>query len=244
MPDATSSGRYDRFTERARRSLTLAEEEARGLHHNYIGTEHLLIGLARVAEGVAAKVLLEFDGTADRLRSAVETVIGRGAEPPTGAIGLTPRSKAALDLAWDEARRFNHHYMGTEHILLGLLREGEGIAAGVLESFGVSLEQARTLTLKFLNQGPPTPSDVTPVDAGHLIAQWMERERSLKRYNLALPEDLYAEVQALADRQQTTVVELLRRFIKLGLLVTEVQERRDAALIIREGEKEREILLL
>lgn len=244
MPDAPQSGRYDRFTERARRSLTMAEEEARALHHNYIGTEHLLIGLARVEEGVAAKVLLEFDGTAGRLRSAVERVIGRGAEPPAGAIGLTPRSKAALDLAWDEARRFNHHYMGTEHILLGLLREGEGIAAGVLETFGVSLEQARTLTHKFLTEGPATPSDVTPVDAGHLIAQWMERERSLKRYNLALPEDLYAEVQALADRQQTTVVELLRRFIKLGLLVTEVQERRDAALIIREGEKEREILLL
>lgn len=244
MPDVSASGRYDRFTERARRSLTMAEEEARDLYHNYIGTEHLLLGLARVEEGVAAKVLLEFDATADRIRAAVETTVGRGAQPSIGAIGLTPRSKTALDLAWDEARRLNHHYMGTEHLLLGLLREGEGIAAGVLETFGVSLEQARTLIQKFLTHGPPSASDVTPVDAGHLIAQWMERERSLKRYNLALPEDLYAEVQALADRQHTTVVELLRRFIKLGLLATAVQERRDAALIIREGEKEREILLL
>jgi ATP-dependent Clp protease ATP-binding subunit ClpA len=244
MPDVSSSGRYDRFTERARRSLTMAEEEARGLYHNYIGTEHLLLGLARVEEGVAARVLLEFDATADRIRSGVERVIGRGQQPSTGAIGLTPRAKVALDLAWDEAKRLNHHYMGTEHILLGILREGEGVAAGVLESLGVTLDQSRTMILKLLTEGPPSASDVTPMDAGHLIAQWMERERSLKRYNLALPEDLYAEVQSLADRQHTTVVELLRRFIKLGLLATAVQERRDAALIIREGDKEREILLL
>lgn len=245
MPEISSTGRYDRFTERARRSLTMAEEEARTLYHNYIGTEHLLLGLARVEDGVAAKVLLEFDVSADSIRAAVVAVIGRGAQPPAGAIGLTPRSKAALDFALDEARRLNHHYIGTEHLLLGLLREGEGIAAGVLENLGVSLDAVRAAILTFLAQGPPSDAaDATPMDAAHLIAQWMERERSLKRYNLALPEDLYAEVQALADRQHTTVVELLRRFIKLGLLATAVQERHDAALIIREGEKEREILLL
>ena len=95
MPDLSPSGRYDRFTERARRSLTMAEEEARGLFHNYIGTEHLLIGLARAEEGVAAKVLLEFDATADRLRSAVEAVIGRGQQPPAGASSATSAASLA-----------------------------------------------------------------------------------------------------------------------------------------------------
>ncbi len=237
--------RFDKFTERARKVLQLAQEEAQRFNHNYIGTEHLLLGLVREGEGVAAKVLANLGVELNKVRSAVEFIIGRGDRTVTGDIGLTPRAKKVIELSVDEARRLNHHYIGTEHLLLGLLREGEGIAAGVLENLGVSLDAVRAAILTFLAQGPPSDAaDATPMDAAHLNAQWMERERSLKRYNLALPEDLYAEVQALADRQHTTVVELLRRFIKLGLLATAVQERHDAALIIREGEKEREILLL
>ncbi|MGH2602721.1 MAG: Clp protease N-terminal domain-containing protein, partial [Dehalococcoidia bacterium] len=207
---------------------------------NYIGQEHILLGLIRVEEGVAAKVLTDLGIGPDKVRSSVEFLVGRGNVVVEGDIGFTPRAKKALDLARDEALRFNHHYIGTEHILLGLLREGEGMAAGVLENLGVSLEQARATVLKLLSQGlPPGPKGVD-----RLIAQWMERERVVKRYNLALPEDLHDEVQSLADRQQTTVVEVLRRFIRLGLLVTEVQERTGTALIIRDGEREREILLL
>ena len=232
---------FDRFTERARAVLARAEEAARSFNHNYIGTEHLLLGLADVEDGVAAKVLLEFKVTPERVRSAIMYIIGKGNAPTHDAIGLTPRAKTCLDLAWEEAKSLNHHYIGTEHILLGLLREGEGIAAGVLESLGVQLKQTREAILQLLSRGTAPPE---PAGVGQLIAQWMEREKSLKRYNLALPEELYAEVQALADRQQTTVVELLRRFIKLGLLATAVQERPDASLLIREGEREREIILL
>src|SRR5439155_17166677 len=118
--------------------------------HHYIGTEHLLLGLVRQEEGVAAKVLHDLDVDLLKVRSAVEFIIGRGDRIVLGEIGLTPRSKKVIELSVDEARRLNHHYIGTEHILLGLLREGEGIAAGVLESLGVRLEQARRETLAVL----------------------------------------------------------------------------------------------
>jgi ATP-dependent Clp protease ATP-binding subunit ClpA len=230
----------DRLTEGARRTLTLAEEEARGYEHNYIGQEHILLGLAQVEEGVAAQALTEMGVDLEQIRSAVEIVVGRGERAVDGEIGLTPRAKRALDLARDEAIRLKHDYIGTEHMLLGILSEGEGVGAGVLTRAGVTLDRARTSVLRLLSEGVPSG----PTGADRLIAQWLERERAVKRYNLALPEELYDAVQALADRQQTTVVELLRRFIKLGLLATEIQERPGAALIIREGGREREILLL
>ena len=126
--------RFDKFTERARKVLTLAQEEAQRFNHNYIGTEHLLLGLVREGDGVAAKVLENMGVELNKVRSAVEFIIGRGDRPVIGEIGLTPRAKKVIELAVDEARRLNHHYIGTEHLLLGLVREGEGIAAGVLES--------------------------------------------------------------------------------------------------------------
>ena len=135
--------RFDKFTERARRVLTLAQEEAQRFNHNYIGTEHLLLGLVREGDGVAAKVLANLGVELNKVRSAVEFIIGRGDRATTGEIGLTPRAKSVIELAVDEARRLNHSYIGTEHLLLGLVREGEGIAAGVLESLGVNLERVR-----------------------------------------------------------------------------------------------------
>ena len=135
--------RFDKFTERAKKVLSLAQEEAQRFQHNYIGTEHLLLGLVREEEGVAARVLLKLGVELNRVREAVEFIIGRGDRIVLGEIGLTPRAKKVIELAIDEARHMNHHYIGTEHLLLGLIREGEGIAAGVLESLGVKLEQAR-----------------------------------------------------------------------------------------------------
>ncbi len=132
--------------------MSLAQEEAQRFQHNYIGTEHLLLGLVREGEGVAAKVLEDLGVELIQVRSAVEFIINRGDRIVLGEIGLTPRAKKVIELAVDEARRLNHHYIGTEHILLGLVREGEGIAAGVLESQGVNLEKVRTGTLKVLNQ--------------------------------------------------------------------------------------------
>ena len=147
--------RFDKFTERARRVLTLAQEEALRFNHNYIGTEHLLLGLVREGEGVAAKVLANLGVELNKVRSAVEFIIGRGDRAVMGEIGLTPRAKKVIELAVDEARRLGHHYIGTEHLLLGLVREGEGIAAGVLESLGVSLEKLRGEVTRILSQSMP-----------------------------------------------------------------------------------------
>src|SRR5881296_601613 len=144
--------RFDKFTERARKVLQLAQEEAQRFNHNYIGTEHLLLGLVREGEGVAAKVLANLGVELNKVRSAVEFIIGRGDRTVTGDIGLTPRAKKVIELSVDEARRLNHHYIGTEHLLLGLVREGEGIAAGVLESLGVSLEKVRQQVMQVVSQ--------------------------------------------------------------------------------------------
>jgi len=138
--------RFEKFSERARRVLSLAQEEAQRFNHNYIGTEHILLGLVRETEGVAARVLLNLSVELVKVRSAVEFIIGRGERPTPGEIGLTPRAKKVIELAVDEARRLSHHYIGTEHLLIGLMREGEGVAAGVLESLGVGLEKVREET--------------------------------------------------------------------------------------------------
>ena len=135
-----TADRFDRFTDRARKVLTLAQDEAQRFNHNYIGTEHLLLGLVREGEGVAAKVLENLSVELAKVRQAVEFIIGRGERPVLGEIGLTPRAKKVIELAIDEARRLGHNYIGTEHLLLGLVREEGGIASGVLESLGVSLD--------------------------------------------------------------------------------------------------------
>ena len=143
--------RFEKFSERARRVLSLAQEEAQRFNHNYIGTEHILLGLVRETEGVAARVLSGLTVDLSKVRSAVEFIIGKGEKPAEGEIGLTPRAKKVVELAVDEARRMNHTYIGTEHLLIGLLREGEGVAAGVLESLGVTLEKVRAETHRILS---------------------------------------------------------------------------------------------
>src|SRR5881396_3350197 len=147
MPD-----RFDKFTERARRVLRFAQEEAQRFNHNYIGTEHLLLGLVREGEGVAATVLTGMSVDLELVRTQVERIVGRGDRMVMGEIGLTPRAKRVIELAVDEARRLNHQYIGTEHLLLGLVREGEGIAAGVLESLGASLDRVRAHVIHVLSQ--------------------------------------------------------------------------------------------
>ena len=143
--------RFEKFSERARRVLSLAQEEAQRFNHNYIGTEHILLGLVRETEGVAARVLSSLAVDLSKIQSAVEFIIGRGEKPTQGEIGLTPRAKKVVELAVDEARRMNHTYIGTEHLLIGLLREGEGVAAGVLESLGVTLDKVRAETHRILS---------------------------------------------------------------------------------------------
>ena len=150
--------RFEKFSARARRVLSLAQEEAQRFNHNYIGTEHILLGLVRETDGVAARVLSNLGVDLNKVRSAVEFIIGRGDRPAQGEIGLTPRAKKVVELAVDEARRMSHTYIGTEHLLIGLLREGEGVAAGVLESLGVTLDKIRSETHRILSQSTPSTS--------------------------------------------------------------------------------------
>jgi ATP-dependent Clp protease ATP-binding subunit ClpC len=134
---------FERFTERARRVVILAQEEARMLNHNYIGTEHILLGLVREGEGVAAKALETLGISLEAVRQQVEERIGQGQPAPTAHIPFTPRSKKVLELSMREALQLGHDDIGTEHILLGLVREGEGVGAQVLLGSGVTLERVR-----------------------------------------------------------------------------------------------------
>ncbi len=147
------SSRFDKFTERARKVLALAQEEAQQFNHNYISTEHILLGMVSEGSGVATKVLGNLGVEPSKVRTAVEFIIGRGESKSQGEIGLTPRAKKVIELAVDEAKQLNHSYIGTEHLLLGLLREGEGVAAGVLESLGVSLDKTREEVTRVLREG-------------------------------------------------------------------------------------------
>ncbi len=141
---------FGRFTERAEKVILLSQDEARRLGHNVVGTEHLLLGLVREGQGIAAKVLQSLGLGLEQIRGEVEKVIGRGEELATGKIGFTPRSKRVMELALDEARTLGHNYIGTEHILLGLLREEEGVASKVLRNQGVDISKARQKTLELL----------------------------------------------------------------------------------------------
>jgi ATP-dependent Clp protease ATP-binding subunit ClpC len=127
---------FERFTDRARRVVVLAQEEARLLNHSYIGTEHILLGLIHEGEGVAAKALESLGISLEAVRSQVEEIIGQGGSSPSGHIPFTPRAKKVLELSLREALQLGHNYIGTEHILLGLIREGEGVAAQVLVKLG------------------------------------------------------------------------------------------------------------
>ena len=148
----------DRFTERARRVLMLAQEEAKRLNHNYIGTEHLLLGLVQEQTGVAARVLRDLGVNPYQVRRIVEDTVGRGQRSSVGnATGLTPRTKRVIELAVDEARRMGHHYIGTEHLLLGLIREGDGLAVNVLKDLGINLDAVRTQTTRAIMQNPSGP---------------------------------------------------------------------------------------
>src|SRR6266508_2215548 len=133
---------FERFTDRARRVVVLAQEESRLLNHNYIGTEHILLGLVHEGEGVAALALTSMGIGLDAVRKQVEEIIRQGKAAPTGHIPFTPRAKKILELSLREALQLGHNYIGTEHILLGLLREGEGVAAQVLQKLGADLDGA------------------------------------------------------------------------------------------------------
>ena len=154
---------FERFTDRARRVIVLAQEEARMLGHNYIGTEHILLALLREGDGVAAKALIALGISLDATRQAVEDIIGRGTQEPSGHIPFTPRSKKVLELSLREALSLGSDYIGTEHILLALLREGDGVAAQVLVGAGVDVNQARQQIINLLHRGREEDAPFPPV---------------------------------------------------------------------------------
>ena len=152
---------FERFTEKAIKVIMLAQEEARRLGHNFVGTEQVLLGLIGEGTGVAAKTLKAMGVTLKDARVEVEKIIGRGSGFVAVEIPFTPRAKRVLELSWDEARQLGHNYIGTEHLLLGLIREGEGVAARVLENLGVDLNKVRSNVIKMLGETKPTQATAT-----------------------------------------------------------------------------------
>src|ERR1700731_2558841 len=153
---------FERFTDRARRVVVLAQDEARMLNHNYIGTEHILLGLIDEGEGVAAEALESLGISLDAVRQQVEEIIGRGQEAPSGHIPFTPRAKKVLEFSLRESLQLGHDYIGTEHILLGLLREGDGLAAQILVALGADLAGVREQVLRQLAGQPPERLEQRP----------------------------------------------------------------------------------
>jgi ATP-dependent Clp protease ATP-binding subunit ClpC len=172
---------FERFSDRARRVVVLSQEEARLLDHNHIGTEHILLGLVHEGEGVAARALESLGIRLDAVRREVEDIVGQGGSPPSEHIPFTPRAKKVLELSLREAIQFGHTYIGTEHILLGLLREGEGVACQVLVNLGANLPKVRARVLQLVtestSEGTSTwvfrpSSELTAVlDEAHRVAE-------------------------------------------------------------------------
>jgi ATP-dependent Clp protease ATP-binding subunit ClpC len=181
---------FERFTDRARRVVVLAQEEARMLSHNYIGTEHLLLGLIQEGEGVAAKALQSLGISLEAVRQQVQEIIGRGQGQQQGHVPFTPRAKKVLELSLREAQQLGHDYIGTEHILLGLIREGEGVAARVLVKLGADLNRVRQQVIQLLHGYQGKESASSGAAPGGL-----RRGR--------VPSDVAARVDALESRLST-----------------------------------------
>jgi ATP-dependent Clp protease ATP-binding subunit ClpC len=208
---------FERFTDRARRVIVLAQEEARLLDHDYIGTEHILLGLIREREGVAAQALESLGISLEAVRAEVEQVIGRGQTTPGPQIPFTPRSKKVLELSLREARSLGHDYIGTEHILLGLIREGEGVAAQVLVKLGADLQRTREQVIALLSgyAGGVEPSAETrlvrmalPEDLRELQEQLAQARRQKER---AIDAGDFDQAAALRDQERQLLGRLVER---------------------------------
>jgi ATP-dependent Clp protease ATP-binding subunit ClpC len=242
---------FERFTKRARRVVVLAQEEARMLDHNYIGTEHLLLGLIHEGEGVAARALESLGISLQVLRQQVEEIIGRGQEAPSGHIPFTPRAKKVLELSLREAKQLGHDYIGTEHILLGLIREGSGVAAQVLVKLGADLNRVRQQVIQLLQdyQGEDVTGEGSGLDQlraelrGDALAQAESldnRLAAIERWVGMRPDldDLDQEIarvrrekEAAVDRQDYEAAAVLRNQEKqlLAARADRDKERAEAA---------------
>jgi ClpA/ClpB-like protein len=197
---------FERFTERARQVVVLAQDEARALHHNHIGTEHILLGLLREEDGLAARVLESFGVTAEEVRAKVGNIIGPGDAVTSAQIPFTPRGKKVLELSLAEALRLGHNYIGTEHVLLGLVRENEGIAARILLDFDADAEKIRKEIIRMLSgpgrRGGAELVDVTQLTSPPLAPEVMEElERVAAEKELAIEEQQFERAASARDRE-------------------------------------------
>ena len=207
---------FQRFSDRARRVVVLAQEEARMLNHNYIGTEHLLLGLIQEGEGVAAKALESIGISLEAVRNQVEEIIGRGSSAPTGHIPFTPRAKKVLELSLREALQLGHNYIGTEHILLGLIREGEGVAAQVLTKLGADLDRVRNQVVQLLTGAAASSKELAqtgeaPAQGNLLLDQFGRNLTQLASQNKLDPvigrdKEIERVMQVLARRTKNNPV--------------------------------------
>ena len=200
---------FERFTERARQVVVLAQDEARALRHNYIGTEHLLLGLLREEEGLAARVLDSFDITVEEVRAQVARIVGQGDEVTSGQIPFTPRAKKVLELSLREATSLGHNYIGTEHILLGLIRENEGVAAQILIDFDADPDGVRSEIVDMLSgpgrrgaraSEPRPPFDPPSPPFTPEVGEELQRLRAEK--DGLIEQQRFDEAAALRDRER------------------------------------------
>ncbi len=210
--------KFDRFTKRARRVLALAQEEAVRMRHSYIGTEHLLLGLVKEENGVAVKVLRELGVEPEQIIRAVERTVGFGERRPMGKPTLAPRTKRVIELAVEEARLMGHHYIGTEHLLLGLVREGEGVAVNVLRSLGISLERVRRQTARSLLQ-----------------SQVEMKQRAKERKKMPLVEQLGVDLTQLAEEGKLDPVIGREKEIERVIQILSRRTKNNPALIGEPG---------
>jgi ATP-dependent Clp protease ATP-binding subunit ClpA len=226
---------FERFTDRARRVVVLAQEEARLLNHNYIGTEHLLLGLAHEGQGVAATALESLGISLEAVRAQVKEIIGQGQSTPTGQVPFTPRAKKVLELSLRESQQLGHNYIGTEHILLGLVREGEGVAAQVLVRLGGDLSRVRQQVVQLLGGsagGPEAAAGMRPVpmpppqelrEAGERLAEVRRQKEA------AIEAQDFDRAAALRDAEEELLAGLAAREregtagVDLAAVVQEVQ---------------------
>ncbi len=233
------SDKLQRFTQRARRVLALAQEEAERMKHAYIGTEHLLLGLMKEEGGVASRVLRELGLETRRVQEIVERLTGANKTTPTAKIDLSPGTKRVLELAVDEARRMGHHYIGTEHLLLGLVRQNEGVAIDVLKKLGVSAEQIRRQTRRVLqespSQQPSTPPQGSPKSERQTVTPSGEGRQKKEKAKTPLVDQLATDLTALAEENKLDPVVGREQEIERVIQILARRTKNNPALIGEPG---------
>ncbi len=219
---------FERFTDRARRVVILAQENARLLNHDYIGTEHVLLGLIQEGEGVAARGLLSLGVRFDPVRSEVVEIVGQGRRMPSGHISFTPRAKKVLELSLREALQLGHNYIGTGHILLGLVREGDGVAARVLEKLGADLPGVRQTIIRLLSEragAKQASAAADPADSITLRGLRVRAHHGVMEQERADGQTFVVDVKACLDLSEPGTTDELRSTLDYGLLAEAIHRR-------------------